>query len=263
MSFERRQIPSFSELLRACSIKVMEPPRQVPYHQFQNVLHCYPSPPQTEHAMEAPKTWKLRQAPNWNSGPPSLGGMPQNDAVEQRLVHLLDMEKRLMEKTSAHTTSPALRQRLVNYHRYAVELIQESLGPHMQHKLQKPLQKRKRTQRVQNHKKAKVIVKDDDHGSLSFTVKPIEAQNYHVSRPYQGRHYLNKELSVKNNTLCSQCGSTKTPEWRSGPQGCRTLCNACGLFFTKVSKRMGTEAAQQLLAERKKVGTPLDRRICI
>ncbi|KAI8595228.1 hypothetical protein EDD21DRAFT_313672 [Dissophora ornata] len=28
---------------------------------------------------------------------------------------------------------------------------------------------------------------------------------------------------------CLSCDSSDTPEWRRGPDGARTLCNACGL----------------------------------
>ncbi|KAK9113026.1 hypothetical protein Scep_020545 [Stephania cephalantha] len=30
---------------------------------------------------------------------------------------------------------------------------------------------------------------------------------------------------------CSHCGSQKTPQWRAGPRGAKTLCNACGVRF--------------------------------
>lgn len=30
---------------------------------------------------------------------------------------------------------------------------------------------------------------------------------------------------------CSHCGVTKTPQWRAGPNGAKTLCNACGVRF--------------------------------
>ncbi|KZV47927.1 GATA transcription factor 5 [Dorcoceras hygrometricum] len=30
---------------------------------------------------------------------------------------------------------------------------------------------------------------------------------------------------------CSHCGVTKTPQWRAGPQGSKTLCNACGVRY--------------------------------
>ncbi|KAI8841716.1 hypothetical protein BC829DRAFT_402387 [Chytridium lagenaria] len=36
---------------------------------------------------------------------------------------------------------------------------------------------------------------------------------------------------------CSSCGATKTPEWRRGPNGPRTLCNACGLTYAKSRRR--------------------------
>ncbi|XP_047973238.1 GATA transcription factor 5-like [Salvia hispanica] len=30
---------------------------------------------------------------------------------------------------------------------------------------------------------------------------------------------------------CSHCGATKTPQWRAGPEGAKTLCNACGVRY--------------------------------
>lgn len=31
--------------------------------------------------------------------------------------------------------------------------------------------------------------------------------------------------------MCVHCGVTKTPQWRAGPLGQKTLCNACGVRF--------------------------------
>lgn len=28
---------------------------------------------------------------------------------------------------------------------------------------------------------------------------------------------------------CTHCGASKTPQWRAGPYGQKTLCNACGV----------------------------------
>ncbi|CAO3694273.1 unnamed protein product [Umbelopsis ramanniana] len=36
---------------------------------------------------------------------------------------------------------------------------------------------------------------------------------------------------------CHSCNITETPEWRRGPDGARTLCNACGLHYAKLTKR--------------------------
>ncbi|KAL6643145.1 hypothetical protein ACP70R_021326 [Stipagrostis hirtigluma subsp. patula] len=32
---------------------------------------------------------------------------------------------------------------------------------------------------------------------------------------------------------CRHCGTEKTPQWRGGPEGRRTLCNACGVQYRK------------------------------
>lgn len=36
---------------------------------------------------------------------------------------------------------------------------------------------------------------------------------------------------VKIGRKCLHCGSEKTPQWRAGPGGPKTLCNACGVRF--------------------------------
>ncbi|KAL8045008.1 hypothetical protein ABFX02_08G083900 [Erythranthe guttata] len=40
----------------------------------------------------------------------------------------------------------------------------------------------------------------------------------------------NKKLLEK---VCSHCGVRNTPQWREGPQGPKSLCNACGIKFKK------------------------------
>lgn len=38
--------------------------------------------------------------------------------------------------------------------------------------------------------------------------------------------------------FCLQCGTTQSPEWRAGPEGPKTLCNACGLAYYKKNKKL-------------------------
>ncbi|XP_010515491.1 PREDICTED: GATA transcription factor 6-like [Camelina sativa] len=41
-----------------------------------------------------------------------------------------------------------------------------------------------------------------------------------------------KKLAGQTQTRrCSHCGVQKTPQWRAGPKGAKTLCNACGVRF--------------------------------
>ncbi|KAG6857391.1 hypothetical protein H0H87_004753 [Tephrocybe sp. NHM501043] len=36
---------------------------------------------------------------------------------------------------------------------------------------------------------------------------------------------------------CHSCNIRETPEWRRGPDGARTLCNACGLHYAKLQRK--------------------------
>ncbi|CAL0325537.1 unnamed protein product [Lupinus luteus] len=48
-----------------------------------------------------------------------------------------------------------------------------------------------------------------------------------------------------NNTVrvCADCHTTKTPLWRSGPRGPKSLCNACGIRQRKARRAMAAAAA--------------------
>ncbi|KAJ6018664.1 hypothetical protein N7522_000731 [Penicillium canescens] len=45
---------------------------------------------------------------------------------------------------------------------------------------------------------------------------------------------------------CHSCNRAETPEWRRGPDGARTLCNACGLHYAKLTRKMGANKAASL-----------------
>lgn len=44
-------------------------------------------------------------------------------------------------------------------------------------------------------------------------------------------------LVTPSELYCHSCGTTDTPEWRRGPDGCKSLCNACGLHYAKILRR--------------------------
>lgn len=59
---------------------------------------------------------------------------------------------------------------------------------------------------------------------------------------------------------CLHCAQKDTPEWRRGPYGNRTLCNACGLFYGKLMKKFGLKEANTLMHYRR-CTFPEDRRV--
>ena len=46
-------------------------------------------------------------------------------------------------------------------------------------------------------------------------------------------HNNNNNNNVNLGRCCSHCGTNNTPEWRRGPNGFVSLCNACGLLYRK------------------------------
>jgi len=46
-----------------------------------------------------------------------------------------------------------------------------------------------------------------------------------------------KKMKVADEYVCTDCGTLDSPEWRKGPTGPKTLCNACGLRWAKKEKK--------------------------
>ncbi|CEP08579.1 hypothetical protein [Parasitella parasitica] len=74
-----------------------------------------------------------------------------------------------------------------------------------------------------------IIVSNNDEKPMertkSFSDKP---------RPSKKKRVDNPEVPK----ICTDCGTTDAPEWRRGPSGPKTLCNACGLRWSKTKKKL-------------------------
>lgn len=67
---------------------------------------------------------------------------------------------------------------------------------------------------------------------------PMFSSVHGETASYNVPEVINKPMNE-----CHRCGTTETPEWRRGPNGLRTLCNACGLFHAKLVKKKGAALA--------------------
>ncbi|CAR25806.1 hypothetical protein ZYGR_0A03770 [Zygosaccharomyces rouxii] len=89
-----------------------------------------------------------------------------------------------------------------------------------------------------------------------------------LAAPQNYRRSLTQGLLIAENvrqteqatTSCVHCKEGITPEWRRGPYGNRTLCNACGLFYRKLIKKFSTRDANILMRYKRQVN-PEDRRV--
>lgn len=58
-----------------------------------------------------------------------------------------------------------------------------------------------------------------------------------LDRDRDGPKKDKKKLKVADEYVCADCGTLDSPEWRKGPKGPKTLCNACGLRWAKKEKK--------------------------
>uniref|UniRef100_A0A3Q7HB71 GATA-type domain-containing protein n=1 Tax=Solanum lycopersicum TaxID=4081 RepID=A0A3Q7HB71_SOLLC len=62
--------------------------------------------------------------------------------------------------------------------------------------------------------------------------------------------YCSNNIPIR---VCTDCNTTKTPLWRSGPKGPKSLCNACGIRQRKARRAMAAAAAEGK-TDQKKLG---------
>lgn len=84
---------------------------------------------------------------------------------------------------------------------------------------------------------------------------------FNQSRGLSNQDQLAKPSKPVN--MCHRCGTTETPEWRRGPKGARTLCNACGLYHTKLVKKKGAALAAEEVLKNKVFKGKNGRRVSI
>ncbi|KAL5113740.1 white collar 2 type of transcription factor [Pleosporales sp. CAS-2024a] len=58
-----------------------------------------------------------------------------------------------------------------------------------------------------------------------------------LDRDGRGSSDKKKKLKIADEYVCTDCGTLDSPEWRKGPNGPKTLCNACGLRWAKKEKK--------------------------
>ncbi|KAH8117038.1 hypothetical protein DFH11DRAFT_1146438 [Phellopilus nigrolimitatus] len=76
-------------------------------------------------------------------------------------------------------------------------------------------------------------------GSTNLVQTDVSSTNARDEDEDEGgkRKKLKKTHPIENEYVCVTCGRTDSPEWRKGPKGPKTLCNACGLRWAKRAKK--------------------------
>lgn len=86
------------------------------------------------------------------------------------------------------------------------------------------------------------------HQEQTHPVPPLPTR-----KPKKRTRELTPTSNISTSTpaiRCNHCGANETPEWRRGPDGARTLCNACGLYHAKMVKKNGPIVAAEIFRRR-------------
>ncbi|XP_072979547.1 putative GATA transcription factor 22 [Typha angustifolia] len=79
---------------------------------------------------------------------------------------------------------------------------------------------------------------------MRFIKKMTNSSHIGMSKPRRSNTQLHHDDQSNNTSnsptgiirVCSDCNTTKTPLWRSGPHGPKSLCNACGIRQRKARR---------------------------
>lgn len=69
---------------------------------------------------------------------------------------------------------------------------------------------------------------------------PYQSTQHHKHKTRKQRA---KAPPLSSDLYCRSCGETQTCEWRRGPDGYKSLCNACGIHYAKIVKKEETATA--------------------
>lgn len=86
-------------------------------------------------------------------------------------------------------------------------------------------------------------------GAESKKRRGVSLPQFTPSQSPLAKFWMANQLSLQKAAppgRCHSCNRAETPEWRRGPDGARTLCNACGLHYAKLTRKMGANKAATL-----------------
>ncbi|KAL4801653.1 hypothetical protein BDV18DRAFT_71249 [Aspergillus unguis] len=177
-------------------------------------------------------------------------GVSQNDTMERHLI-VCQVETSLNKMVD-------LSSRLLDFSRhYAARAHQSRSGPVIGsspsvQEVEEMLNAHRRNHEALMHLRSAVLSQEHALAKQMTQRKVFKASGLHDDNQmamYQGKFKSKGEFagleSEKRHSKaappgrCHSCNRAETPEWRRGPDGARTLCNACGLHYAKLTRRMG------------------------
>jgi len=75
------------------------------------------------------------------------------------------------------------------------------------------------------------------NGEKCHSSSEFNRSNSQMLQVWRKSHHRPKIINPKNHQQCDKCHTSVTPQWRKGPNGPASLCNACGLRYASRCKK--------------------------
>ncbi|KAL5603957.1 hypothetical protein FOVSG1_006707 [Fusarium oxysporum f. sp. vasinfectum] len=217
-----RQVHSLSAPPSPPPDPVCTQPRLPPPGQIR--LAPYPTPPRHDFATQAGYDASVnRHSRSWSY----RDSLSQISASSRAILNCAETYNRIAcEQHGAHVIPERLLTEWELSNMFSnIELIKRSIE-HIEDLVQTSIQN------------------DRDHEGAKMKVENHAPVSVYSMQPSSGMTGTRKQLACASQTgRCNKCGRTQTPEWRRGPDGSRTLCNACGLHYAKLKRKRQIKAS--------------------
>ncbi|KAK4441184.1 GATA transcription factor 11 [Sesamum alatum] len=98
-----------------------------------------------------------------------------------------------------------------------------------------PLAPPSASRKIQNARKTKERTRRSSLSRSSLAVETTEDLSYKANNQFPATDHVEPQKAGPQRPAivkkCTHCEVTKTPQWREGPLGPKTLCNACGVRY--------------------------------
>ncbi|KAK0388274.1 hypothetical protein NLU13_4519 [Sarocladium strictum] len=135
---------------------------------------------------------------------------------------------------SEQSGSPPMPERLPTDHEIAEMLNTTDLVKRSLEQVRDLVHQSAQSERIRDSAKPKGPYDDDD----------VAMYTDHMKAPQYIAETKKRRGRAAPPGRCHSCNRIDTPEWRRGPDGARTLCNACGLHYAKLERKRQLEARQ-------------------
>jgi PAS domain S-box-containing protein len=160
------------------------------------------------------------QSPSVNSTPayPEYGGMPP---PAKPTVSNMALTREALDEANASARPDSIRDKMARYEGSShVDSIEMLTGLRYR--------EGERSHGISTGGTSPALIRGDV--GIHIPIDKADARYSYMDKKH-------KKVRSADEYVCTDCGTLDSPEWRKGPNGPKTLCNACGLRWAKREKR--------------------------